>query len=151
MKPPRANIFRKHAATVRSCFRAALVICAYSVRVTRSFRNTVLRSCAFFMVRTIANVATRVHSKNLSFFLLHFVLHRATMYDSMTERTQPARDQLSIRVLPRIKAAAQEAARNVGRSRSWVVEQALIQLLADRLPPEVRDMASQWPAEDDKE
>ena len=52
--------------------------------------------------------------------------------------------QRSIRVLPAVHEAVEEAARCIGRSESWIYEQGALRLLGDRLPPEVAELSRLW-------
>jgi hypothetical protein len=62
---------------------------------------------------------------------------------------QPARRQISVRILPEVLAAAQRVGRNLDRSVSWVLETAVIRAVGDVLPPEIAERAEHWPARDD--
>jgi hypothetical protein len=60
-----------------------------------------------------------------------------------------ARVQVTIRVLPEIRRAVEQAAADLDRKAPWIYEQGVIALLGDRLPPHIQDLSRHWNGEID--
>jgi hypothetical protein len=47
-------------------------------------------------------------------------------------------------VLPEVDRAVRQTAADLGRSESWIYEMAVIQVLGDKLPPQVAELSRLW-------